>query len=243
MSKQDPVTIATVSIIVITLSLSLVSIYVLPSIYYNININRNTEKGWEIKLIQTVEVIDGNSTLFDSLNRSVMIEKPLEAIVNITKLITYAEQRIGYVNHFENLGGLQPKRIKLTYNASLESAKDNATYYVQIIKNMFASPHEPTYLAYLNSDGDYEAYSNFEEYNTENIDIENMDQLLSELFKNPSTRPDYVIYQEVSYLESYGLLTEYSTQFVRLVFINVFGDVQFFMCSDGNWLTPIITAE
>ncbi|MHA1686135.1 MAG: hypothetical protein ACTSYD_06950 [Candidatus Heimdallarchaeaceae archaeon] len=240
MKKQDPVVIGTASVVAIALSLSLVTIYVLPNIYYNIKIYRNTDKPWQIALIEVTESIDGNSTLFDQLNRTSMLEHREHMIINITNLFITSEMHIGYVNTFTTVGALAPKRIKLIYNGTILSVANNATFYAEQIRLLFVSPCEPTYLAFMNSSGDYEVYSSYAFFGTENISFGKIDLTLENLFADPNTRPDFVIYQDVSYLESYGLFREYSTQFIRMVFINAFGDVLFFIGSDGKWQTPLL---
>ena len=237
--KKDPVIIGVSSVLVIAFTLSLLNIYVFPDIFFNVNIYRNTENQFQLELLQVAEEINVDSGIFGETNfTQLIIDSPEHAIIDISLMIELAQSKISAA--FDNQAEIMPRRIKLNYNGTILGVGGDSQPYEDWIQNKFNNGKAGTYLAFKNSDLDYEMYSN---YTIDNIDpFTNSDVVdaLQELFNTPAIMPDYVIYQTVSYVESRGLFNEYSTEFERIIFVNTFGEILFFLSNEGEWTTPLL---
>ncbi|MHA1223257.1 MAG: hypothetical protein ACTSP3_08380 [Candidatus Heimdallarchaeaceae archaeon] len=87
----------------------------------------------------------------------------------------------------------------------------------------------------------YEFYSRFSQTGLISYSINDVIGNLTEMFEDTNRKPDFVVYQEVSYYENRGLLSEYSTDFQRIIFFDVFGSILFFLSTEGNWTVPLFT--
>ena len=245
MSNREPLLIGTLSVIVIALSLSLVSIYLLPDYYYQIHIYRNTDEPAKLALLEQIEKLDKNSTCFQSLNFTEIIDSGGGPIENISFWIWVTQSFKEHLDVIQDLtsqlGSTAPKKIRLTYNGTIVSAKDNYSAYVPFINETFITSGniDATYLVFLNNNNsNYVTYSNFLDESSKKFGYNTIKNALSIVYSSESTKPDFAIIQHFDYLMSFGLLRDYKTSFTRMVFIDIYGRVLFFLSTEGNWQVP-----
>ena len=236
--KRDPLIIGTASVIVIAFTLSLLNIYVFPNLFYQVDIYRNTQDSLQLEILNTIEGIGINSSYFDGLNRTNIWEDyPEITIVNISVMITNIDLHLSAA--YDALD-LTPRRMRLNYNGTIIGASNDSAVYDDYILNIFDEGQNGTYFGFLNSSMDFVINSNFANAGSNAYNGDNVVGNLTEIFADENRKPDFVIYQSISYFESRGLLNEYSTDFERIVFVNVHGDVSLFLSNEGFWNVPII---
>ncbi len=236
--KRDPLIIGTASVIVIAFTLSLLNIYVFPNLFYQVDIYRNTEDTLQLELLNAVEDIGINSSYFDGINRTnIWLDYPEITIMNITVLITNINLHLSAAYDSQDLA---PRRMRLNYNGTIIGASNDSTEYNNYILNIFDEGDNGTYFGYLNGSMDFEINSNFANAGSNAYNGDSIIGNLTEIFADENRKPDFVIYQSISYFESRGLLNEYSTDFERIIFVNVHGDVSLFLSNEGSWNVPII---
>ncbi len=237
--KKDPIIIGTASVIVIAFTLSLLNIYVFPDIFFSVNVYRNTENEFQLGLLEIAEEISFDSDIFAGINFSeIIIENPDNAIIDISVMLILAGEKKSAA--FDNPGEIIPRRINLKYNGSIYGVGNDSQPYEDWVESVFDNGEVGTYFAFKNSALNYEVYSNFTIQDVDSYTIDDIQDALQEIFINPSIMPDYVIYQTVSYTESRGLFNEYSTEFERIIFMNTFNEILFFLTNEGEWNTPLL---
>jgi len=236
--KRDPLIIGTASVLVIAFTLSLLNIYVFPNIFYNIDIYRNTENQTQLDLLYVTERINLNTSIFEEINSSLIITSyPQLQIVNISLMIENAYLHLSAA--YDYLTANPPKRIRLEYNGTIVGSANSSDKYESWIQDVFDNGGIGKFFCFLNSSLQYEIYSNYAGIGLPSYSETDIITSLEDVFANPDRRPDFVIYQKVSYYESRGFLAEFSTDFERIVFVNTFGDVIFFLSNEGEWMEPI----
>ncbi|MCE7742884.1 MAG: hypothetical protein GOP50_10555 [Candidatus Heimdallarchaeota archaeon] len=237
--KKDPMIIGVASVLVIAFTLSLLNIYVFPDIFFNVNVYRNTDNEFKMGLLQIAEEVDFDSDIFAGINfTSIIVESPENAIIDISRMIELAQEKKSAA--FDNQEEIMPRRIKLKYNGTIVGVGNDSLPYEDWIENVFDDGGLGTYLAFKNPASNFEVYSNFTIQDVDSYTIEDAINALQDIFTNPSILPDYVIYQSVEYTESRGLFNEYSTEFERIIFIDTFGEIVFFLTTEGDWTTPLL---
>ena len=247
MSNKEPLLIGTASVVVIALSLSLISIYVLPNYYYQIHVYRNTDLPLKLEILRTAENLGINSSCFSSLNFTEIVNAGGWPVINITNAIMWAEGIKKYneiliqIEAEEKLDNVVPKKIRLTYNGTIIGSKSDYISYLNYINTTFFNSDtiDATYLAFLNN-SNYVAYSNFLNESSKKFSYSTILHALNVTFSQQS-KPDFVIYQHFDLFVNYGLFQDYKTSFTRLVFIDVFNRVLFFLSTEGNWDLPLLT--
>ncbi|MHA1829754.1 MAG: hypothetical protein ACTSX6_14030 [Candidatus Heimdallarchaeaceae archaeon] len=238
--KKDLVLIGTVSVIIIAFTLSLLNIYVFPNIYFQVDIYRNTEDEFQLELLQISENLGLNSSIFDSVNRTkIVTENPQLLILNITFMIQRVEAKESAAYDFNTV--IFPKKIKFAYNGTIYGTANDSETYTNWINSDFDNGNGGNYFCFKNNTGDYEFYSRFSQTGLISYSVNNVIGNLTEMFEDTNRKPDFVVYQEVSYYENRGLLSEYSTDFQRIIFFDVFGSILFFLSTEGNWTVPLFT--
>jgi len=236
--NRDPLIIGTASVIVIAFTLSLLNIYVFPNLFYQIDVYRNTEDTLQLDILDSVEDIGINSSYFDNLNRTtIWADYPDISIVNITVMITNINLHLSAA--YDALD-LTPRRMRLNYNGTIVGASNDSNAYDNYILNVFDNGGNGSYFGYVNSSMDFRISSNFANAGANAYSGGDIIGNLTEIFADENRKPDFVIYQSISYFESRGLLNEYSTDFERIVFVNVHGDVILFLSNEGFWNVPLI---
>ena len=92
--KRDPVIIGTASVLVIAFTISLLNIYVFPNLFFNVNVYRNTDSDLQLSILNKVENIGLNTTIWDGINRTrLTVDYPQDALSNITLMIIYSESQ------------------------------------------------------------------------------------------------------------------------------------------------------
>ncbi len=237
--KRDPLIIGVASVLVIAFTLSLLNIYVFPDIFFNIKIERNTDNETQLDLLDVAEKVDFDSDLFAGVNFTDLItSNPENAIINITHMIELAEEKRSAV--FDNQENIMPRRIKLKYNGTILGVGNESLPYEGWIQTHFFGQILGTYLAFINPSSNFEVYSNFTIQSVNTFNFQDTVNALQDIFINPSLKPDFVIYQTIEYTESRGMFNEYSTEFERIIFIDAFGEIVFFLTTEGNWITPLL---
>jgi hypothetical protein len=237
--KRDLMLIGTISVIIIAFTLSLLNIYVFPNIFYQTDVYRNTSSQNQLEMLYIAENLDLNASLFEVFNQTIFLnDYPQRKIVNITVMIENIAEKLSAA--FDADGTLSPRRMKFEYNGTIVGAFNDSTRYEEYIENVFDSGNLGSYFAYHNSTEDYEVYSAFPSLGVSSYTLENVIGNLTEIFDDPNTRPDFVIYQTVYYFESRGFLNEYSTEFERIIFLNSFGDIKLFLSNEGQWEEPLL---
>ena len=237
--KRDPLIIGTASVLVIAFTLSLLNIYVFPDIFFSINVYRNTNNEIQLNLLDIAEKIDFDSSIFNGINFSkITINTPEEKIMNISLMIQLAEEKKSAA--FDNQETIIPRRISLRYNGSIYGVGNDSQPYQDWITNVFDDGGGGNYFVYKNSALNYEVRSNFTIEDVDSYTITDVNDALEEIFTNPSIMPDYVIYQTISYSENRGIFNEYSTEFERIIFVNTFGEILFFLTNEGEWTKPLL---
>ncbi|MFW9852314.1 MAG: hypothetical protein ACFFDS_05200 [Candidatus Thorarchaeota archaeon] len=236
--KRDPLIIGTASVLVIAFTLSLLNIYVFPNIFYNIDIYRNTDNQTQLDLLYSVERINLNSSIFNDINSSkILLSYPERQIINVSLMIDYSLLHLSAA--YDYLTANAPKRIRFKYNGTINGAANNSDIYENWIRDDFDNGGIGNYFCFLNSSLQYEVYSNFAGVDLASYSETEIISNLEEIFANPDRRPDFVIYQKITYFESRGFLSEFSTEFERIVFVNIFGDIIFFLSNEGVWIEPL----
>ncbi|MCK4896925.1 MAG: hypothetical protein KAS47_08950, partial [Candidatus Heimdallarchaeota archaeon] len=82
-------------------------------------------------------------------------------------------------------------------------------------------------------------HSNLEGSEAPSFTREDVAGNLTSILNDPTREPFFVIYQSVSYYESRGLLSSYSITFSRLVLVDEFASVIFFLSNEGSWNSPL----
>ena len=236
MKKRDPVIIGTASVLAVAFTLSLLNIYVFPSVFFSTDIYRNTENEIQLGVLQEIENIGLNSSLWDGLNRTrLIVDSPELSIINITEMLKDSINKRSAFSSYP----FRPRRITLDYNGTILGATDESAVYLDWITTHFGETYPGTYFAYKNSSLEYVSHSNQEGSElpaVTRIDIEgNLTEILNDAFREPF----FVIYQSISYYESRSLISAYSTNFLRLTLVNEFGDVIFFLTNEGKWNVPL----
>ena len=234
--KKDAVLIGTVSVIIITLTLSLLNIYVFPDLYFKFDIYRNTDNPIKRDILLQTEVIGVNSSFFDGLNRTAYKDFMDYAIVNISRMITLAEERKSAAYDMDT--SILLKRNKLIYNGTIIGVTPNSTIYKNWIEEIYEESSNINYFGYTNETYDFNISSNFEELGTAPFDFESIFNAIDDIFNDTNRDITYIIFQSVSYSENRGFLSDYSTDFQRLIFTNSHGDVIFFLSNEGVWVEP-----
>ncbi len=238
--KKDPVMIGVASVLVIAFTLSLLNIYVFPDIFFNIKIDRNTDNEFQLGLLEVAEKLNFNAEIFAGINFSeITVGSPENSIINITYMIELAQEKKSAA--FDNQEDIIPRRIKLKYNGTIVGVGNVSQPYEDWIETQFAYENLATYLAFKNPASNFEVFSNFTIEDVDPFDLTNVFNALQDIFTTPSIMPDYVIYQTVQYTESRGMFNEYSTEFERIIFIDTFGEVLFFLTNEGDWTTPFLS--
>jgi len=236
--KRDLLLIGTISVIVIAFVLSLLNIYVFPNIFFQSDIYRNTSSETQLELLHIAENIGLNSSIFDSLNVSLVLEDYAENQVNnITIMIRSVDLKRSAAFNGQ---GIDPRRMNFEYNGTIFGVFNESTKYENWISNKFDSGNIGSYLGFTNSSGVFELYSSFSGLGLGTYSLTSILSNLSEIFADINRKPDFVIYQTVYYFESRGLLNEYSTEFQRIIFVDSFGDVKFFLSNEGTWDKPLL---
>ena len=236
--KRDPLIIGTASVIIIAFTLSLLNIYVFPNLFYQVDVYRNTEDTLKLEILGTIEDIGINSSYFDELNRTnIWKDYPEITIINITVMLTNINLHLSAAYDAQDL---TPRRMRLNYNGTIIGAANDSVTYNNYILNIFDDGSNGSYFGFLNSSMEFEICSNFANAGTNAYNADDIIGNLTEIFADENRKPDFIIYQTVSYFESRGLLNEYSTDFERIVFVNVHGDVSLFLSNEGFWNVPII---
>ena len=236
--KRDPLIIGTASVIVIAFTLSLLNIFVFPNLFYQVNIYRNTDDAIQLDLLNIAEKININSSYFDSLNRTNISQDYQEiAIVNISYMISNTLLHLSAAYDFEEIS---PRRMKLDYNGTIQGATNDSTPYTEWIQSIFDSGNNGTYFGYYNSTWDYILSSNFANAGVTSYNADDIVGNLTEIFLDENRKPDFMIYQSIFYTENRGLLNEYKTEFERILFVNVHGDIILFLSNEGNWQVPLL---
>lgn len=237
--KRDPLIIGVASVLVIAFTLSLLNIYVFPDIFFNIKIERNTDNETQLDLLDDAERIDFKSDLFAGVNfTDIVTNNPEYAIINITRMIELAEEKRSAA--FDNQESIMPRRIKLKYNGTILGVGNDTLPYEEWIQTHFFGQVLGTYLAFINPSMNYEVYSNFTIQGVDTFNFNDAVNALQDIFNNPSIKPDFAIYQTLEYTESRGMFNEYSTVFERIIFIDTFGEITFFLTTEGSWITPLL---
>ncbi len=234
--KKDAVLIGTVSVIIITLTLSLLNIYVFPDLYFKLDIYRNTDNPIKRDILLDLEGIGVNSSFFDDLNRTAYEDFMEYAIVNISRMITLAEERKSAAYDMDT--SILLKRNKLIYNGTIIGVTPNSTIYKNWIEEIYKESSNINYFGYTNETYDFNISSNFEELGTYPFDFEPIFNAIDDIFNDTNRDLTYIIFQSVSYSENRGFLSDYSTDFQRLIFTNSHGDIIFFLSNEGVWVEP-----
>ncbi len=234
--KKDAVLIGTVSVIIITLTLSLLNIYVFPDLYFKHDIYRNTDNPIKRDILLQTEVIGVNSSFFDGLNRTAYEDFMEYSIVNISRMITLAEERKSAAYDMDT--SILLKRNKLIYNGTIIGVTPNSTIYKNWIEEIYKESSNINYFGYTNETYDFNISSNFEELGTAPFDFEPIFNVIDDIFNDINRDLTYIIFQSVSYSENRGFLSDYSTDFQRLIFTNSHGDVIFLLSNEGVWVEP-----
>ncbi|MBY9002232.1 MAG: hypothetical protein KGD64_15030 [Candidatus Heimdallarchaeota archaeon] len=237
MKKRDPVIIATASVLVVAFTISLLNIYVFPNLFFSVDIYRNTENEIQLGILHEAENIGLNTSLWDGLNRTrIILDSPELSLVNITLMIQNSiNQRSGAYDSYS----LRPGRISLDYNGTILGASNETAVYIDWIESKFGETYAGTYFTYLNSSLEYVSHSNQEDSELSAIVRADIEGNLTGILGDSSREPIFAIYQSISYYESRGLLSSYSTSFSRLILMNEFGDVIFFLSNEGSWNIPL----
>ncbi|UJG43932.1 MAG: hypothetical protein K9W46_01810 [Candidatus Heimdallarchaeum endolithica] len=244
---RDKVLVATTSVLIIAFSISLLNIYVLPEIRFQLDVSRGYANDSQYKMLLDMENIAISSSYFEDINFSRIIYNiPEHSIVNITYMLEQVEKHESaaydtlkgiYFNTNEDIP--QPKQIKMTYNGSISFVVNNSTNYTKKILSFYKEGgNNATYFVVLNSSS-YLTKCNISEVGISQFEIYEPILRLEELFNDVNTKPFYVIYQHVYYEETRGLLLSYSTSFTRMIFLNIFGDLLFFITNEGYWIKPL----
>ncbi len=239
MTKRDPLIIGTASVLIVAFTISLLNIYVFPNVFFSVDIYRNTDNELQLGLLHEVENIGLNTSIWDGLNRTrLIVDDPAFSLINITVMITKSlnKNSAAYDSYL-----FRPRRITLDYNGTILGASNESAIYLDWIENLFGATYAGNYFAYLNTSLDYNAHSNLEGSELPSFtraDVEgNLTSVLDD--SDPSREPIFVIYQSISYYESRGLLSSYSITFSRLVLVNEFDDIIFFLSNEGSWNSPL----
>ncbi len=151
--KKDAVLIGTVSVIIITLTLSLLNIYVFPDLYFKHDIYRNTDNPIKRDILLQTEVIGVNSSFFDGLNRTAYEDFMEYSIVNISRMITLAEERKSAAYDMDT--SILLKRNKLIYNGTIIGVTPNSTIYKNWIEEIYKESSNINYFGYTNETYDF----------------------------------------------------------------------------------------
>jgi hypothetical protein len=237
--KRDPLIIGTASVIVLAFTVSLLNIYVFPDVFFKANIEYNTQSETLLELIYKTENIGVNSRLFENMNTSYLIyDAPEKAIVNLSLIIESIDYKISAVYDFP---AFMPRRMTLQYNGTIAGVTNTSTQYEDYIENVFDNGNGGNYLSYLNNITDeYDSFSKFENLDVTDYTIEDANDMLFTIFQDENRRPDFVIYQYVSFTESRGLFNKYEIYFERVIFIDVNGSIIFFISSEAEWEKPLL---
>lgn len=237
--KRDSLVIATASVMILAFTLSLLNIYVFPDIFFNTKIEYNTQSETLLGLLHQAENIGVNSNLFENMNVTFLLyDAPENAMVNISLIISSIEARISAVYDFPEL---MPRRMTINYNGTIHGVSNNSVQYEDWIETVFDNGDGGTYFSYWdNVTEEYISHSRHENLNVTDYTIEDSKNILATIFQDENRRPDFVIYQLVSYTESRGLFSRYSTNFERIIFVEASGSVTFFMSNEGIWKKPFL---
>ncbi len=237
--KRDPMIIGTASVMILAFTVSLLNIYVFPDIFFNTNIEYNTDSTIQLEILHNLENIGVNSDIFENMNTTYLIyNAPEKAIVNISVIISSIELRISAVYDFPLI---MPRRMTLQYNGTILGTVNTSTSYEDYIENVFDNGDGGNYFSYWNNVTDeYDSFSKFENLDVTDYTIEDAKTTLAAIFSDENRRPDFVIYQFVSYTESRGLFNKYSIYFERVIFVDAAGVVSFFISSEGVWEKPLL---
>ncbi|MHA1116120.1 MAG: hypothetical protein K9W45_01395 [Candidatus Heimdallarchaeum aukensis] len=244
---RDKVLVATTSVLIIAFSISLLNIYVLPDIRFQLNVNREYTNDSQYEILLNMENIAISSSYFEGINLShIVYDIPEHSIMNITYMLeqvkkhesaAYDTLKDVYFDTNEVIP--QPKQIKMSYNGSISFVTSNSTNYIKKILSFYKEGgNNATYFVVLNSSS-YITKCNISEVGLSQFDIYESILLLNNLFDDVNTKPFYVIYQHVYYEETRGFLLSYSTSFTRMIFLNVFGDLLYFITNEGYWIKPL----
>ena len=237
--KRDPMIIGTASVMILAFTISLLNIYVFPDVFFNTNIEYNTQSDTLLGILHQAENIGVNSDLFENMNVSYLINNdPEKAIVNISLIIASIALRISAVYDFPEI---MPRRMTLQYNGTIVGVTNTSTQYEDYIENVFDKGNGGNYFSYWNNVTDeYDSYSRFANLNVTDYTIEDAKNNLSTIFQDENRRPDFVIYQYISFTESRGLFNKYSIYYERVIFTDASGAVSFFISSEGVWDKPLL---
>ncbi|MHA1304521.1 MAG: hypothetical protein ACTSQE_01805 [Candidatus Heimdallarchaeaceae archaeon] len=244
---KDKVLVATVSVIIIAGTLSLLNIYVFPDMLFQVDVYRNTEKDHELEMLYSLENIGLASEMFESLNITYMYaDIPEHAIMNISYMINQVENYQS--GAFDTIRSLYDKdyiympvarNAKISYNGSIFYVGDSWAVYEKWVEKIYVGANNATYLVTKNETGGFDLKCNISEVGLSSFTLYGVKSEIENLFTNNETKPFYVVYQTVSYKESRGILKDYSTSFDRLIFLNLFGDIVFFLSNEGYWVKPL----
>lgn len=237
MAKRDPLIIGTASMIIVAFTISLLNIYVFPNVFFSVNIHRNTDNEIQLGILHEVENIDLNTSIWDGLNRTrLIIDDPEFSLTNITVMITKSLNK--YSAAYDSYL-FRPRRITLDYNGTIIGASNETAVYLDWMETLFGATYAGNYFVYLNASLDYAAHSNLERSELPSFTREDVEGNLTSILNDPTREPFFVIYQTVSYYESRGLLSSYSITFSRLVLVDEFASVIFFLSNEGSWNSPL----
>ena len=147
---RDKVLVATTSVLIIAFSISLLNIYVLPEIRFQLDVSRDYTNDSQYKMLLDMENIAISSSYFEDINFSRIIYNiPEHSIVNITYMLEQVEKHESaaydtlkgiYFNTNEDIP--QPKQIKMAYNGSISFVVDNSTNYTNCLLYTSPSPRD-----------------------------------------------------------------------------------------------------
>ncbi|MCK5304958.1 MAG: hypothetical protein KAJ72_06895 [Candidatus Heimdallarchaeota archaeon] len=237
MAKRDPLIIGTASVLVVAFTISLLNIYVFPNIFFSVDIHRNTDNEIQLSILHEVENIGLNTSIWDGLNRTrLIVIEPEFSLTNITVMITNSIKKnsAAYDSYL-----FRPRRITLDYNGTILGASNETAVYFDWMETLFGTTYAGNYFAYLNASLDYAAHSNLEGSELPSFTRQDVEGNLTSILNDINREPFFVIYQSVSYYESRGLLSSYSITFSRLVLVDEFASVIFFLSNEGSWNSPL----
>ena len=237
MAKRDPLIIGTASVLVVAFTISLLNIYVFPNIFFSVDIHRNTDNDIQLNILHEIENIGLNTSIWDGLNRTrLIVDDPEFSLTNITLMITKSLNK--YSAAYDSYL-FRPRRITLDYNGTILGASNESAVYLDWITSLFGATYAGNYFVYLNASLDYSAHSNLEGSELPSFTREDVEGNLTSILNDPTREPIFVIYQSISYYESRGLLSSYIITFSRLVLVDEFATVIFFLSNEGSWNTPL----
>jgi len=237
--KRDPLIIGVASVLVIAFTLSLLNIYVFPNLFFNIDVARYADNEFQEGLLIDAEKFSFKSDIFEGINFSqITTDSPENSILNISLMIELALDK--HSAAFDQQEDLMPRRIKLQYNGTIVGFNNQSQSYENWIEDNYDSLLPYTYFAFKNSAENYEVYTNFTHDDLDYFTFDYVLESLDEVMTTENIQPDYVIYQTMEYSESRGMFNEYSTEFKRIIFTDTFGEILFFLTTEGEWTKPLV---